>query len=73
MVLRITITDPVDRIYQNLRETLAYLETPECRRTLPENVRRAEIIEYTKRFREQIIIRQKAIAEGILIVERFER
>ena len=68
MVLRITITDPVDRIYQNLRETLAYLETPECRRTLPENVRRAEIIEYTKRFREQIIIRQKAIAEGILIL-----
>ena len=68
MVLRITITDPVDRIYQNLRETLAYLETPECRRTLPENVRRAEIIEDTKRFREQIIIRQKAIAEGILIL-----
>ena len=72
-MLSISITDPIDRMYQNLKAVLIYLETPECRSSLAEEIRRAEIIEYTKRFREQIIIRQKAIAEGILIVERFER
>jgi hypothetical protein len=61
MMLRITITDPIDRMYKILKDTLVYLETPECRRTLPDHIRRAEIIEYTKRFREQLIIRQKAI------------
>ena len=67
-MLRISITDPIDRMYQILKDTLVYLETPECRRTLPEELRRAEIIEYTKRFREQLIIRQNAIANSILIV-----
>ena len=67
-MLRIVIKDPVESMYQNLKAVLIYLETPECRSSLPEEVRRAELTEYTKRFRQQLIVRQKAIAEGILIV-----
>jgi len=58
-VLTIKIPTALDLDYENLKSALVYLETPECRRSLPDIVRLAEIKEYTQRFRAHLIVRNQ--------------
>ena len=54
---RIKVPNHIDLEYQNLKSTLVYLETPECRGSLTDTVRLAEIKEYTQQFRALLIVR----------------
>ena len=57
--LTIKIPTALDLDYENLKSALVYLETPECRRSLPPSVRLAEIKEYTERFRAHLMTRNQ--------------
>ena len=50
---------PIDYEYDNLKSALVYLESPECRKGLPEETRLAERREYTARFRALLALRQQ--------------